>query len=186
MASPATVQIWFVKEFADKRDPGSNKHLLVPVDAKCEEIVALCAAAANNPGFAEFAKTHPNDYRLVHNGQTIEGDTTLCDVGAGHCARISCLLKLKGGARGGGGEQNEDMCKRTCEANDDTDGTASAKRRTRTSTAPASTSAACKPERVCRLTSKSHTPTHATAHEWVLSWLAPPGARGLCAVLGGS
>ena len=61
----------------------------------------MFAAAANDPGFAEFAEAHPDAYRLVYNGRTIEGDTTLCDlgVGAGDCGRLSCLLKLRGGGR---------------------------------------------------------------------------------------
>ena len=93
--------MWFVKEFAQKGDPCSNKDLSVPLDAKCGEIVALFAAAANDPGFAAFAEAHPDAYRLVYQGRTLEGDTTLCDlgVGAGDCGRLSCLLKLKGGAR---------------------------------------------------------------------------------------
>ena len=93
--------MWFVKEFAQKGDPCSNKELSVPLDAKCGDIVALFAAAANDPRFAAFAEAHPDAYRLVYNGRTLEGDTTLCDlgVGAGDCGRLSCLLKLKGGAR---------------------------------------------------------------------------------------
>ena len=93
--------MWFVKEFAQKGDPCSNKELSVPLDATCGEIVALFAAAANDPGFAAFAEARPDAYRLVYQGRTLEGDTTLCDlgVGAGDCGRLSCLLKLKGGAR---------------------------------------------------------------------------------------
>jgi hypothetical protein len=81
--------------FAQGPYSNRDKGVTVPEEARREEIIDALAGVMGDPHFAKAAKEH---FYMRCNGQVIDGDTTLRDVGGREGSSVTCTLSLRGGA----------------------------------------------------------------------------------------